>query len=520
MEPGGHIVNMKSTVGLAVLLLSTGVVDAETINPGDSRINYVGRWDLTNSSAPWCAWQGSTISTRFAGSAISAEMESDRTEFIRVVIDGNTSASEKLELKPGRHKYGLTRNLEPGRHSIQIVKETYSGQGRLTLHGLDVVGDGLLGGERAEPRLRIQFYGDSNLAGYSLEDEKNRAGAAKSGCSFTYGGIVSRMLDAEYQNISSSGATILGRQNSVMSFYDRLDYHHSNPQWDFDRFPADICVVNIGANDINRHSKEQIKQNYKTLLQTLRKAHPSAHIVVMNGFGWSRDETANYTDEVVNEIGDRNMSRLVFPWLFNEWHGCEYDHAGMARSLTDHLANLNPQWKPVRPMDVMDGFGRNGDVANGSFEYAAPFGGFGWRYFEDGAVRIHAPGDSDDGEWFLRLPEGTQVHQPNPAAKDSTYVFRLKMRSPKGPGRARVRVEYRDQEWRNEIVGSAEEVPFEVGKQWKEFKVTSHSPAESSDPSRDPWQVIIRIVADSGTVDCDNIRLSSSHVDAGQSLGD
>ena len=38
----------------------------------------------------------------------------------------------------------------------------------------------------------------------------------------------------------------------------------------------------------------------------------------------------------------------------------------------------------------MDGFGRQGDVANGSFEHAAPFGGFGWRYFEDGAVTLNA----------------------------------------------------------------------------------------------------------------------------------
>ena len=44
---------------------------------------------------------------------------------------------------------------------------------------------------------------------------------------------------------------------------------------------------------------------------------------------------------------------------------------------------INPSWKQIRSMDVMDGFGRNGDVANGSFEHVAPFGA----------------SPPDDGEW-------------------------------------------------------------------------------------------------------------------------
>jgi hypothetical protein len=163
-------------------------------------------------------------------------------------------------------------------------------------------------------------------------------------------------------------------------------------------------------------------------------------------------------------------------------------------------------------MDVMDGFGRNGDVANGSFEFAAPFGGFGWRYAEDGAIRVHAPVDSADGEWFLRLPEGKQVHQPNPATKDGTYKFQLKMRAPEGSGRVRVRIEYRDQQWRNDIPDSAEDLSFKLDRNWQNYTVNSRAPAGASDPSRDPWQVIVRITAESGTVDCDDVRLASSHL--------
>jgi hypothetical protein len=290
-----------------------------------------------------------------------------------------------------------------------------------------------------------------------------------------------------------------------------MDFHQAEPHWNFDSFPADICVINIGANDINRKSKAQIKKDYATLLNAIRKMHPRAHIVVMNGYGWSRDETANYIQEVVADFGDANVSRLIFPWLFNEWHGCEYDHAGMARSLADHLATINPRWKEVQPMDVMDGFGRDGNVANGSFELVAPFGGYGWRYFQDGAQRIHDPDDSPDGEWFLRVPEGKQVHQPNPAATGNRYTYTISMRGQEAGSQARVRIEFRDQKWRNEIPNSAKDFSFALGASWKDYTVAVEAPAgvQPADPSRDVWQIIIRLEAQSGTVDFDDVRLSS-----------
>ena len=113
-------------------------------------------------------------------------------------MDGNHFGSKKLKLEAGRQRYALAENMKPGQHSLEVVKETYSGPGKLTVHGLEVQNGGLVAIGYTEPRLRIQFYGDSNLAGHSLEHEKNRGVAAQSGCHFTYAGIVARMLDAEY----------------------------------------------------------------------------------------------------------------------------------------------------------------------------------------------------------------------------------------------------------------------------------------------------------------------------------
>ena len=482
------------------------------ISAMDHRIRYQGRWDRTNSASPWCAWQGSSFRLRFEGTAIAADIDGGaRDEYIRVILNGNSTQSKKIKIPKGRKKITLASDLPLGVHDIEIVKESYTGRGRMSLFGFEIVGKGLLELPKRKPRLQIEFYGDSNLAGYSLEHERNKSGAQYVGCHFTYAGIVARMLDAEYQNISSSGAVISGKRNSVLSFFDRVDFYEPEPKWDFEKLPADVCVLNIGANDINSKRKEQIKQDYKELIEKIRCAHPNAFIVLMNGYGWDRKEPANYTDEVIEEIGDPKLSRLLFPWFFNEWHGCEYDHGGMAAALVQHLAKLNTDWKPVRNADVMNGFGTNGQIANGSFEQVAPFGGFGWRYFQDGAKRIHDPKESPEGEWYLRLPEGKQVHQPNSVprpANKTKFTYRLKMRSVKTKGQAKIRFEFRDQKWRNEIPDTSIEKIVDLDSNWRDFDVIVPVPSNSEmpDPSFQPWQVIVRIMAVSGDVHIDAVQ--------------
>ena len=229
-------------VFLFLLAVSTTVTAAE-FSPSDERVELLGRWDTTNRDAPWCAWQSSTIRVSFRGKSIVADIESTNNEdYVRIVVDGARERSKKLKLKHGRHEYPLVSGSQHGLHNVEIVKETYSGKGRMTFHGLKTPQGDLVAAKFPRPRLRIQFYGDSNLAGYSLEHEKNHSGWSVVGCHNTLAGLASRMLGAEYQNISVSGAVTRGVQNSVMSFHDRIDYYTAEPSWDFGRFPADVCV--------------------------------------------------------------------------------------------------------------------------------------------------------------------------------------------------------------------------------------------------------------------------------------
>ena len=309
------------------------------------------------------------------------------------------------------------------------------------------------------------------MAGYSLEHERNQSGSQYQGCTHTYAGIASRRLDAEYHNISASGETI----NEIHNKYDRLSWWTPNPKWDFSRFTPELVVMNLGANDVGR-PESVIKANYNLFLDDLRVTYPNAHIVLFNGWGWDYSEPANYISDVIAARNDPNMSAAVFPWVFEQWHGCESDHAGMADYLVDHIQSVLG-WSVVDG-EIASSYGRGGDVANGSFEGSAPFGGFGWRYGaqDSGVQRLRAPKVAKHGKYFVLLQNGGSIQQPNPALPGQTASTTLWLRGEFGGESATVTLDFRDQKmWTNPLRKQSWTVPLTAAWTSHTFALTAPS---------------------------------------------
>ncbi|MBX2797913.1 MAG: hypothetical protein KTR31_09600 [Myxococcales bacterium] len=430
---------------------ATGLRDVE-VAPSDPNLRYTGRWDHTDPDAPWVGWQGASVEIAFRGTDLIAQIDpGDAPEYFRVILDGDHAGSVKIEATPSHTLHQLATGLPDTDHHVQLVKETYRGTSA-TFLGFQV--------RTAEagtlplpepPSRRIVFYGDSNLAGDSLESERNDTSWANSGSHFTYAGIASRRLNASYHNISTSGETLAG----ALQRFDRTDWYDPASAVDFDAFPAHLVVVNLGANDVGR-PEPRIRDDYDALLDALRAAHPTAHIVLFNAFGWSEGEPAGFVQQVAEGRADPDLSWAVFPWVFEQWHGCETDHAGMAQVLVDHVhATLG--WE-ASPSDVVSGFGVGGDVANGGFEQTAPFGGYGWRYHDDpGVTRIEDAAAAHTGSWFVQLADGAQIHQPNPASDGDTVTATVWLRAEQAGQTAEITLDFRDQTLGTEPVASTTE---------------------------------------------------------------
>ena len=428
----------KSIVVLLILcaMLICGIAQAATvIDPSNSNIQYRGRWDDSNASAPWCHAKSCTIIANFQGTSIAADFSGGSGDYIRVIIDDDAPGSVKIATPVGLTT--LASGLSDSNHKIEIVKET--DQARITFLGFELDDGKSLNSPPARPPRKIEFYGDSNQAGDSNESERNDGDVALRGNYYTYPGYISRMFDAEYINFSKSGSTI----SSTDTSHVRIDWGSSTPLWDFNKFQADLVVVNVGANDHGPASK--LKKAYHAFLDDLRAEHPNAHIMLYNAFGWSTSEPANFIHEVIAERGDSNMSSAIFPWVFAQWHGCQYDHAGMAMYLADHL-ETTLGWTPSAPLDVMSGFGWNGDVANGSFEEVVPFGAWGWRYFDDtGVSREYDPSGAYDGDYYLRLSDGAHSQQTNPCDSGEEVTVTAWMRGASNGDQVNMTIDFRDQ---------------------------------------------------------------------------
>lgn len=461
-------------ISFGILLLG-GTARAEFTDPADPNILYTGRWSDAAPSEPWAQAQGSSIIANFQGTSITVSMNTASGERFRVILDDDAAGSAKTAIISGTPRI-LASGLSYGVHKVEIVKETEVG--RATLLGFELDAGQSLTTPPARPPRKIVFYGDSNLAGYSLESEHNQGGNYWIGSYYTYAGITARMFDAEYHNISQSGATI----GSLNASYNRIDWNSRNPTWDFNRFPADVVVVNIGANDVGI-PKGNIVRGYHDLLDDLRNSHPASHIMLYNAYGWDFDEPANYIHEVIAEREDANMSSAVFPWLFEQFHGCETDHAGMAQYLAEHLSDIMG-WT-LGPADVVSGYGANGDVANGSFEESAPFGGWGWRYFDDtGVSRALDPSGAQHGEYYLQLFDGAASHQSNPASDGDDVPVTVWMRGASDGDQVDITIDFRHQGQGagTAIPMQAETESVALTTEWQRYSMTSTAPTDAPYP--------------------------------------
>lgn len=467
------------------------------ITPDHPDLRYVGRWSFADPALPSVGWQGASVALIFEGTDLAVTMDAGTSsEAFRVVVDDDQLGSNRFMAR-GQGTTQIAEGLEPGEHTVELIKETYAGTD-LVLHGFEITGQGPLTAPPAATR-RMEFYGDSNLAGHSLMNERNENGTELQGSHFTYAGVTARAFGADYHNISVSGETLQG----MTELYDRQSWYDSTPTWDHGDHPTDVVVMNLGANDIYGASEATIRQRYVTMLGLLRQAHPSAHIVVYNGWGWDLDEPADYTAHVVEAYGDANVSVATFPWVFEQWHGCEYDHGGMAQTLIDHLESVMG-WDAEEPA-LMSGFGQGGDIANGGFERVAPFGGFGWRYYDDdGVERVLDAQQAHDGEAFLRLRDGAEVHQPNPASDGQQVSVALWLRGETEGDTAQLTLDFRDQAMGSTPLAS-ETTPVVLTTTWTRHELSATAPEVGGRPT---FHTRLTIAADAGgTVEMDGIEM-------------
>jgi hypothetical protein len=299
------------------------------ISPDHPFLLYEGRIDATNAAKPEFIWPANSVSFRFQGTSIKADIEARGSDpqwhsvAIGVLINGDSSTYRKISLTPGtRNSITLVSGLPQGNHTLTLFRDAES-VFPFILHGLQLdVGKGLLQ-PKPRPNLKFQFYGNSVSCGGSADptnpqnlNEGNDNGWG--GSIFTnYSGVLTHNIPAQYVNTCKGGTGLT--QSFVLNYVakDYINHWHfntwdprsttsdswapKNSIWENSKYRADVVVIEYGQNDMGNPN---LKNGYKEYLGLVRQAHPNASILAVSGFMVAACGSRNEIQAAVTEFND------------------------------------------------------------------------------------------------------------------------------------------------------------------------------------------------------------------------
>jgi Carbohydrate esterase 2 N-terminal/GDSL-like Lipase/Acylhydrolase family len=325
--------------------------------PSRPEPHFVGRFDHDNFEGARFAWPGSSVSARFVGTAIAAELDDSGGNRFCVLVDGQVVV-DKLAPGRGRKLVTLARSLPPGEHVLSLVRLTEPLFGETEFFGFVVTGGTLLPYGAAHTR-RLELIGDSISAGYGNEGERfDSPFSAETENHFsTYGALAARALGADLVTLAWSGKGVFSNAGSTVDtvpmpqLWRRTLPARPDSSWQFARYRPDAVLINLGTNDLSPSNPNHapFANAYAAFVAEVRATYREADIFCLLGPAL-RDSGGTQTlsrarESLISIVDDFTLegdSRVFFVELSEmnerEGYGCDYHpnlvtHARMATEL-------------------------------------------------------------------------------------------------------------------------------------------------------------------------------------------
>ncbi|HEY9107317.1 MAG TPA: GDSL-type esterase/lipase family protein, partial [Roseateles sp.] len=247
----------------------------------DTNINYVGRWDKSNSATFRSYWNGSYLSTKFTGTTVKVKVAEQTV--LTAIIDGvpttywNVSGTVNLTSTP----------LANGTHTLKILAKYENVE--LPIQGLILDAGATTVKPDALPL--VEFVGDSITTGVTTTDVVLS----------DYAWLTGERLGADHTQVSYPGITLADGYHysnntfpGMESLYFKLWQANrcpdvactGNPAWNFANYTAKLVVVNLGSNDsFNSVPAATFQTRYTNFLQNIRAKYPNADLFALRAFG-------------------------------------------------------------------------------------------------------------------------------------------------------------------------------------------------------------------------------------------
>lgn len=319
------------------------------------QVHFVGRFDLSDPSAPSFSFPGTAVMATFDGTGVDVDLETNGQDTFAIVIDG--ALSRTVKPPQGRAVRPLANGLAAGRHDVALYKRTESFVGVARFRGFSVHDGALVATPFPFPH-RIEIVGDSISCGYGAEgqgpscpfvaDQETEFGA--------WGAVAARALGAARSTVCYSGKGLTrnyGGGTSVLmgEIWQRTLGDMPNPRWSFASTPApDVVVINLGTNDFSVGDPgKAFEDAYLAMLTDVRSRYPSAWIVCAAGTMLGASELAKadaYIQSAVARLGDKRVSTLDLgvqqqsDGIGCDWHPSLATQQKMGAALAAHIKSV------------------------------------------------------------------------------------------------------------------------------------------------------------------------------------
>lgn len=321
------------------------------IKLSDDKVKIMGRFEWKDNMLYLC-YSGAYIEFLFSGSKLLLRMLSEfagEREKCMMAVFINGSSQSVFPLKDGIHDYQIFDFPETRTVTVKVMKITEAQYASSAISAL-ITNDAACIEPTGYLDRRIEFIGDSITCGYGNEGTQDgEFSTADENASKSYAVLAAQSLQADFTLVSFSGTGIISRYVEpktmepltdvlMPEIYPYCDWYLAQRKswkpagkWDFDRFQAEIVVINLGTNDASYIRDDPEKKRlfiikYAEFIHLVRRNHKKAQIICTIGVLENRLNGAvkKSVEYYKTKTGDK---KVVF---FMEEMQCKEDGYGTA----------------------------------------------------------------------------------------------------------------------------------------------------------------------------------------------
>lgn len=309
---------------LCALCASAVHSGADSVTTSDAQIRFYGRWDRREPGRALTVNSGSYLVASFQGKGAIArfDVSANRAPFPTLAWSVDEGEWQEAEVAPTVKVAG---GLKPGAHTLMLmVRDLDEHQSRwspplvasVTFQGLDLP-DGRLTAPPPEPKLRLEFLGDSITEGVLIHPVRpgKETWPWRGDGRLAYACQTALRLGAQWRQAGFGrlGVTIEGNGGVPPAPESFNRFRAGCPR---DGWQPDLVVINQGTNDGGRPA-EVFRPAYARYLEVVRQGYPRAWIAAMRPFG------GYHAEDILAEVTARQAAgdRRVFYVDTTGWLG-------------------------------------------------------------------------------------------------------------------------------------------------------------------------------------------------------